>query len=69
MKVLIRALPELPKPPHPPIRAPWSFLSGRQKRRFVHMTEKNNDDDNNCCHDNFDQNVGNFDDNDDKKNY
>ena len=31
------------------------------------MTEKNTDDDNNCCHDNFDQNFGNFDDNDDKK--
>ena len=31
------------------------------------MAEKNTDDDNNCCHDNFDQNFGNFDDNDDKK--
>ena len=30
------------------------------------MAEKNTDDDNNCCHDNFDQNFGNFDDNDDK---
>ena len=29
--------------------------------------QKNTDDDNNCCHDNFDQNFGNFDDNDDKK--
>ena len=66
MKVLIRALPELPKPPHPPIRAPWSFFSGRQKRRFARMMEKNTDDDNNRCHDNFDQNFGNFDDNDDK---
>ena len=28
---------------------------------------KNTDDDNNRCHDNFDQNFGNFDDNDDKK--
>ena len=46
--------------------APRSSLSGRQKRRFAHMTEKNTDDDNNCCHDNFDQNFGNFDDNDDK---
>ena len=25
------------------------------------MAEKNTDDDNNCCHDNFDQNFGNFD--------
>ena len=31
------------------------------------MTEKYTDDDNNCCHDNFDQNFGKFDDNDDKK--
>ena len=31
------------------------------------MTEKNTDDDNNCCHDNFDQNFGNFDDNDNEK--
>ena len=30
------------------------------------MMEKNTDDDNNHCHDNFDQNFGNFDDNDDK---
>ena len=27
----------------------------------------NTDDDNNCCYDNFDQNIGNFDDNYDKK--
>ena len=67
IKVLIRALPELAKPPpHPPIRAPWSFFSGRQKRRFARMMEKNTDDDNNRCHNNFDQNFGNFDDNDDK---
>ena len=32
------------------------------------MAEKNTDDDNNnCCHNNFDQNFGNFDDNYDKK--
>ena len=31
------------------------------------MVEKNTDDDNNCCHENFDKNFGNFDDNDDKK--
>ena len=30
------------------------------------MTEKITDDDNDCYHDNFDQNFGNFDDNDDK---
>ena len=62
----IRAMSELPKPPHPPIRATLPTLSGRQKRRFARMAEKNTDDDNNCCHDNFDQNFGNFDDNDDK---
>ena len=60
----IRALPELP--PRPPIRATLPTFSGRQKRRFARMVEKNTDDDNNCCHDNFDQNFGNFDDNDDK---
>ena len=53
--------------PHPPIRATLPTLSGRQKRRFARMAEKNTDDDNNCCHDNFDKNFGNFDDNDDKK--
>ena len=31
------------------------------------MMEKNTDDDNNRCHDNFDQNFGNFDDNDEGK--
>ena len=55
----ILALPELPKP-HPPIRATLPTLSGRQKRRFARMVEKNTDDDNNCCHDNFDQNFGNL---------
>jgi len=53
--------------PHPPIQATLPTFSGRQKRRFARMAEKNTDDDNNCCHDNFDQNFGNFDDNDDKK--
>ena len=62
----IRALPELPKPP-PPNSGNFTDFSGRQKQRFARMVEKNTDDDNNCCHDNFDQNFGNFDDNDDKK--
>ena len=31
------------------------------------MEEKNTEDDNYCCHDDFDQNFGNFDDNYDKK--
>ena len=62
----LRALPKLP-PTHPPIRATLPTFSGRQKRRFACMAGKNTDDDNNCCHDNFDQNFGNFDDNDDKK--
>ena len=30
------------------------------------MSEKNTDDDTNCCHVNFDQTFGNFDDNGDK---
>ena len=48
-------------------KATLPTFSGRQKRRFARMAEKNTDDDNNCCHDNFDQNFGNFDDNYDKK--
>ena len=67
MKVLIRALPELAKPSTPQFGHLGPFFSGRQKRRFARMMEKNTDDDNNRCHDNFDQNFGNFDDNDDKK--
>ena len=68
IKVLIRALPILAKKKnHPPIRAPWSFFTGRQKRRFARMTEENTDDDDNCCHNNFYQNFGYFGDNDDKK--
>ena len=58
--------PNYPNPP-PPIRATLPTFSGRQKRRFARMAEKNTDDDNNCCHDNFDQNFGYFDDNYDKK--
>ena len=61
--------PNYPKKnlPHPPIWATLPTFSSRQKRRFARMVEKNTDDDNNCCHDNFDQNFGNFDDNYDKK--
>ena len=54
-------------PPTPQFGQLYRLFSGWQKRRFVRMAEKNTDDDNNCCHDNFDQNFGNFDDNDDKK--
>ena len=36
------------------------------KTTFCAYGGKNTDDDNNCCHDNFDHNFGNFDDNDDK---
>ena len=53
--------------PHPPSRVTLPTFSGRQKRRFARMAEKNTDDDNNCCHDNFDQNFGNLDDNYDNK--
>ena len=51
----------------PPTPQLYRLFSGRQKRRFARMAEKNTDDDNDCCHDNFDQNFGNFDDNYDKK--
>ena len=51
--------PNYPKPPPPPIRATLPTFSGRLKRRFARMAEKNTDDDNNCCHDNCDQNFGN----------
>ena len=68
MKVLIRALPELPKPPHPPTPIPGTLVLFFQptKTTFCAYDGKNTDDDNNRCHDNFDQNFGNFDDNDDK---
>ena len=36
----IRALPELPKPPHPPMRATLPTLSGRQKRRCAYGGKK-----------------------------
>ena len=64
IKVLIRALPELAKPPLN--SGTLVLFSGRQNRRFGRMMEKNTDDDNNRCHDNFDQNFCNFDDNDNK---
>ena len=64
MKVLIRALPELAKPPpSPPNSGTLVLFSGRQKRRFALMMEKNTDDDNYRCHDNF---YEKFDDTDDK---
>ena len=65
-KLFNSGISRITQTPHPPIRATLPTFSGRQKRRFARMAEKNTDDDNNCCHDNFDQNFGNFDDNDDK---
>ena len=69
MKVLIRALPELPKPPpHPPPNSGTLvlFFQPTKTTFCAYDGKKNTDDDNNRCHDNFDQNFGNFDDNDDK---
>ena len=66
-KLFNLGIARITQPPHPPIRATLPTFSGRQKRRFARMAEKNTDDDNNCCHDNFDQNFGNFDDNYDNK--
>ena len=65
IKVLIRALPELAKPP-PPNSGTLVLFFQPTKTSFCAYDGKNTDDDNNCCHDNFDQNFGNFDDNDDK---
>ena len=44
--VYFRALPKLPLPPLPSIRATWSSLFGRQKRRFARITEKSTKGDN-----------------------
>ena len=66
IKVLIRALPELNPPTPPPNSGTLVLFSGRQKRRFARMMEKDTDDDNNRCHDNFDKEIDNFDDNNDK---
>ena len=64
----IRALPELPKPPTPPPNSGnFTDFFRPTKTTFCAYGRKNTDDDNNCCHDNFDQNFGNFDDNYDKK--
>ena len=52
---------------NPPIRATWSSFSRHEKRHFAHVTKEIMDDDNDRCHDNFDQNFCNFDDNYDKK--
>ena len=40
-------------------------MTAGQKARGKYIMA--NYDENNCCHDNFDQNFGNFDDNYDKK--
>ena len=53
------ALPKLPQPPLPPIRASCTTFFGRQKRRLAHITEPSNDDYDN---DVSDHNFGTFDD-------
>ena len=57
-----RALPKLPLPPLPPIRASCTTFFGRQKRRLAHITEPSNDDYDNDVSDNCDNNFGTFDD-------
>ena len=61
-----KALPELAKPPHPPIRATWSSFFRTSKRHFTRMTGKSINDDNDNCNDNYYSNDGNFDDYDEK---
>ena len=58
--------PNYPKPP-PPNSGNFTGLFRPTKTTFCAYGGKNTDDDNDCCHDNFDQNFGKFDDNDDKK--
>ena len=53
--------------PPPPNSGNFTDFFRPTKTTFCAYGGKNTDDDNNCCHDNFDQNFGNFDDNDDKK--
>ena len=53
--------------PPPPNSGKFTDFFRPTKTTFCVYGGKDTDDDNNCCHDNFDQNFGNFDDNDDKK--
>ena len=53
-------------PPLPSIRATWSSLFGRQKRRFARMTEKNTDGDDDGWNDNNDGDDDNIDEIDEK---
>ena len=55
------ALPKLPPPPLPPIRASCTTFIGRQKRHLVPFTEPSNSDYNNNVSDNCDHNFGTFD--------
>ena len=57
-----RALPKLPPPPLPPIRASCTTFFGRQKRRLARITEPSNDGYDNDVSDNCDHNFGTFDD-------
>ena len=55
------------KKPHPQFGQLYRLYPADKNDVLRVWRKKNTDDDNNCCHDNFDQNFGNFDDNDDKK--
>ena len=55
--------------PHPPIRATWSFFSGRQND-VLRVWKKNSFyDDNGDCNNNYDSNGGNNNDKKDQKTY
>ena len=60
--VFFRALPKLPPPPLPPIRATFTTFFGRQKRCLARITEPSNNDYDNDVSDNCDHNFGTFDD-------
>ena len=54
-------------PPPTPNSGNFTDFFRQTKTTLCAYGGKNTDDDNNCCHDNFDQTFGNFDDNYDKK--
>ena len=57
-----RALPKLPPPLLPPIRASCTTVFRRQKRCLAFITEPSNGDYDNDVSDNCDHNFGTFDD-------
>ena len=57
---LLSGIAQISSPP-PSIRATWSSLFGRQKRRIARMTEISTDDDDDGWHDNYDGDGDNID--------